>query len=87
MSIKNSVTISFTTSGKGSLAHFQCPLGSDTNDAVLGRLLQEALRAGAVTLEEEWYLVGFGPTKWTYRLDLEVLRDLMLEAGYNPSVG
>ena len=84
MNNKNTVTVTFTAGGIGA---FTSPLGCGGGGERLDNLLQEARRAGAAVLEKEWWMEGFGPSKWIYRLEAEVLRDLMLEAGYTPSVG
>ena len=86
MNKNNLVRIAFTTAGQGDLAHFKSALGCGSSEVALGNLLREAHRAGAATLERQWYMEGYGSTKWVYSLDTEVLRDLMVEAGYTPDV-
>lgn len=45
----------------------------------LDRALEQAVAIGAVEFTMELVVTGWGPVRWSYRVDKEILRDLLIE--------
>ena len=73
------VKVTFRHSGAG----FSCDIPAGMQGAfpeTLHPLLRDAVAVGAAHRQTELSVPGWGPARWVYTLDREVLRDLLKEA-------